>query len=107
MIYHNGYHGMTPYSYYCALRNLRDFENNYKRNYTCNYNYDRKLMILKKPVVFYSIIDYIDDDTLLEVSYLCRSTSKLIHEHKETEFRSMKIQLERVKIKKYGSRREV
>ncbi len=63
--------------------------------------YNKKFKkILKKPVIFFILCGYLDEETLYELKHVCKVFSELMKKSIETDYKVLKIQLERIRIKK-------
>jgi hypothetical protein len=54
--------------------------------------------IIEKSVVFCIITEFLDDDSLLEVKFVCKHLYKKISSNTQTDYRVLKTQFKRVKM---------
>ena len=55
---------------------------------------------LKRPVVFFTIIDFLDDETIYELKHVCKEFSDLMKLKIEVDYKVLKMRLERIRLKK-------
>jgi hypothetical protein len=55
---------------------------------------------LKKPVVFFILCGFLDEETLYELKHVCKAFSELMKKSIEVDYKVLKIHLERIRTKK-------
>lgn len=55
---------------------------------------------LKKPVVFFIMMEFLDKETVYEVRYVCKTFAELLSKNMETDYKVLKVTSEKIRMKK-------
>ena len=55
---------------------------------------------MDKPFIFYNLLNFMDDKTILEINYACKKFNELIKKNKDFHYILIKQQLENLKKKR-------
>ena len=62
------------------------------------YKFKNKQQTLKNPLIFYTILEFLDDETIYETKHVCKSMMQLIKKNEKFDYKSLKILLARIRF---------
>jgi len=64
------------------------------------YKIIKKKQTLKNPLIFYTISEFLDDETIYEIKHVNKSMMELIKKNEKFDYKTLKVLLERIRFLK-------